>query len=544
LHASKTAARRPPASLADVLREESNAVRSDQPPTAFTDGLDEAAKLRQIRTHAHADPKGTSALCLSGGGIRSATFSLGALQAMARFNILGHFDYLSTVSGGGFAGGWLTAWIHHASIDALNNLGGKATRSTFTTDPCVRGAALTLGELGQSGTEADPIRHLRDFSNYLSPRMGVLSGDTWTLAATVLRNLFLNWLLLAPILMLIQIPPRLVLSLFNFSFQRSYQPPHWVAFGMLGAAVLLSMIAVRHIGLNLPSGTNQGGGARAFLWRCFVPWTASCFLFTLYRAWIIDLGLSWLLFVVLGMAFFTAGWLFYLLVGLLPKDKREFLRLVRAIPILKVGASGAAAGLLLYLMVIVPFPSPTDDVVAYTVFAVPGLILAMAVGGGIFTGLASTDLEDDDREWLARAGSWSIVFALGWVVVGGLVFYGPALLFKAIQDDGAARLLPALGWTAGLAVALIGLSSRTGREQNRRRGEPSPGTARQILTVLASWATRIAVAFFLITLLVSTSALVNLLLTSLPFGLTDDFHNHRAILQRSPRNFCAPWPWG
>ncbi|HTP85275.1 MAG TPA: patatin-like phospholipase family protein, partial [Alphaproteobacteria bacterium] len=41
------------------------------------------------------------ALCLSGGGIRSATFSLGVLQGLAQKGLLEKFHYLSTVSGGG-----------------------------------------------------------------------------------------------------------------------------------------------------------------------------------------------------------------------------------------------------------------------------------------------------------------------------------------------------------------------------------------------------------------------------------------------------------
>src|SRR4051812_23041203 len=52
-----------------------------------------------------------SALCLSGGGIRSASFSLGVLQALASAGLLTRFDYLSTVSGGGFIGGWLQVLI-------------------------------------------------------------------------------------------------------------------------------------------------------------------------------------------------------------------------------------------------------------------------------------------------------------------------------------------------------------------------------------------------------------------------------------------------
>ncbi|WP_156928280.1 hypothetical protein [Bradyrhizobium sp. th.b2] len=41
------------------------------------------------------------ALAISGGGIRSATFALGVLVALARRNLLYQFDYLSTVSGEG-----------------------------------------------------------------------------------------------------------------------------------------------------------------------------------------------------------------------------------------------------------------------------------------------------------------------------------------------------------------------------------------------------------------------------------------------------------
>lgn len=43
-------------------------------------------------------------LALSGGGIRSATFCLGVLRGLARNGVLRRFDYLSTVSGGGYIG--------------------------------------------------------------------------------------------------------------------------------------------------------------------------------------------------------------------------------------------------------------------------------------------------------------------------------------------------------------------------------------------------------------------------------------------------------
>jgi hypothetical protein len=56
-------------------------------------------------------PEGMVGLALSGGGIRSATFCLGILQGLQKLNLLRIFDYLSTVSGGGYVGGWWSAWL-------------------------------------------------------------------------------------------------------------------------------------------------------------------------------------------------------------------------------------------------------------------------------------------------------------------------------------------------------------------------------------------------------------------------------------------------
>src|SRR5471030_3412539 len=50
------------------------------------------------------DASGIPGLAISGGGIRSAVFSLGVLQAMADQQVLKHFGYVSTVSGGSYIG--------------------------------------------------------------------------------------------------------------------------------------------------------------------------------------------------------------------------------------------------------------------------------------------------------------------------------------------------------------------------------------------------------------------------------------------------------
>jgi hypothetical protein len=50
-------------------------------------------------------------LALSGGGVRSASFNLGLLQAFYRHGLIRHVDYLSTVSGGGYIGSYLSALL-------------------------------------------------------------------------------------------------------------------------------------------------------------------------------------------------------------------------------------------------------------------------------------------------------------------------------------------------------------------------------------------------------------------------------------------------
>lgn len=49
-------------------------------------------------------------ICLSGGGVRSAVISLGILNKLEQRGMLEHFDYLTSVSGGGYAGSALSHW--------------------------------------------------------------------------------------------------------------------------------------------------------------------------------------------------------------------------------------------------------------------------------------------------------------------------------------------------------------------------------------------------------------------------------------------------
>jgi hypothetical protein len=116
-------------------------------------------------------------LALSGGGIRSAAFCLGAMQALNERGIIKKVDYLSTVSGGGYIGTSMTAAMSAASE--------HAEQFPFTS---------TLQE-----GEVPAMQHIRDHSNYLFPQ-GLL--NLFSNIVVYLRGLAANIILLLPWLML------------------------------------------------------------------------------------------------------------------------------------------------------------------------------------------------------------------------------------------------------------------------------------------------------------------------------------------------------
>lgn len=265
-----------------------------------------AHRLRALRRCIHEDSPAPAALCLSGGGIRSASFALGVMQGLAKRGLLGQFHYLSTVSGGGYIGGWLTAWIHRR--------GGNVQEvvKQLTHPPTAPGEAEF----------PDPIRYLRMYSNYLSPRGGAFSSDTWTLAAVTLRNMLLNWLVLLPLMLAVLALPRLVVSANQLGVTGTLNGNLRVPANLLqlanfvlalvagvfgGVSVALSRARVRraaspplspHSVRARPPGpwTRRWRGAWAavvrnttgrqgFFWLCFVPLFVSTLAFAVAQAW-------------------------------------------------------------------------------------------------------------------------------------------------------------------------------------------------------------------------------------------------------------------
>ncbi|HTH53303.1 MAG TPA: hypothetical protein VL495_05100, partial [Edaphobacter sp.] len=145
--------------------------------------------------YAVADELKLTGICFSGGGIRSATFNLGILQGLASADRLNSFDYLSTVSGGGYIHQFLASWISCENIEKV-----KQQLQPLPGPP------------SQRSSWPEPLRWLRRYSNYLTPRTGLFAADTWVAFAIWARNTFLNQIVLISSILLILLLPHFYLS--------------------------------------------------------------------------------------------------------------------------------------------------------------------------------------------------------------------------------------------------------------------------------------------------------------------------------------------
>lgn len=136
-------------------------------------------KIETTHEEARNDPYNDAmGLALSGGGIRSATFNLGLLQALERCNIFKSVDYLSTVSGGGYIGSSLTWFM---SKDENNFPFGTSRKD-------------------HGGKSGKILSWLRDHGNYMAPGNGL---DLPSLIVAVLTSILINILILVPLFLFV-----------------------------------------------------------------------------------------------------------------------------------------------------------------------------------------------------------------------------------------------------------------------------------------------------------------------------------------------------
>lgn len=415
-----------------------------------------------------------SALCLSGGGIRSATFNLGVLQALARSKMLPEFDYLSSVSGGGYIASWLQAWIHR-----------QQTQTDTAQEVFAELGGRTEEQVNPLAPEPKPVDHLRQFSNYLTPRLGLFSGDTWTAAATILRNLLLNWLVILPLLAALVVIPQgvylLVQSTVSPSFGRT------LLYVSLVAELLASFSVYYHRRFVRDPDTPSS----RYSLLCVLPVIAAASLLSFT-----GLGYANGPAVVLGAPFWSEanrpilvfsvlwcmavpllGWIVVELLYRLRHDIAPESRHTAKFELASLIISGLAIALLFAVTVrglLLPLYNHPG---LYVMLILPVLLGLYLLARTLFVGLASLSetfvtgaapalVNDGDREWWARLSGWILAIALGWILVSGLCLFGQFLLDKI--TDGAKPLVAAAGGISGVAAALLGSRDKTPSSSNQK----------------------------------------------------------------------------
>jgi hypothetical protein len=215
---------------------------------------------------------GMAGLALSGGGIRSASFCLGVMQALNADGVLKKFNYLSTVSGGGYIGSAMTVSMSNASRDAAAD-----KKLSHETRPVTW--RFPFGQTGQEVGETDETRRLRDRSRYLL-QDGFLSA--LSAISVYLRGVVTNALIVFPLLLvaaaaLVALAPT-TQALMSTPSHRLFDfgTKHWEWTLHAGVIYLFVLIAYAFLVSNIPILSKWARNAGAvvalcILTACFIP---------------------------------------------------------------------------------------------------------------------------------------------------------------------------------------------------------------------------------------------------------------------------------
>jgi hypothetical protein len=405
-----------------------------------------------------------TALCFSGGGIRSASFGLGVLWQLARQSwnpsppasqpggLLHQIDYVSTVSGGGYVGSWLTGWIkrHPQGLDGV--IKELAAPAPTSADP-----------------EPAPVRHLRDYTSYLAPRNGLLSADRWTLAAIFLRNLLLNWSILVPAFAVLLLLP--ILNTYAFSWtQKNIQANH-----LLLIAVSFASIALVCIAWKLPGNYKVQPKKAGFAWvsipLLFSAWALSACVLRARSENVNFDGQFWRLFLMSGVA--HAGLFAIRVASTIQKKGRQHVkRFAREFggQVFACAGSSVFAAWLLWMLaahagpLLVRHGNANGDIRFFASLAVPLIWGAFAVTVVLLNGLSARFDAEEDREWWSRSGAYLLMGVVLWPLAHLLVLYAREITEAARRVffglPGTVSIPALTGLIGGLA-SLAGFSPAT-----------------------------------------------------------------------------------
>jgi patatin-like phospholipase len=428
----------------------------------------EQSELEKIRSRTegkHRLKGQTAGLAFSGGGIRSATFHLGVLQTLAEYELLKQFDYLSTVSGGGYIGSWLARWVQQEGIDEVEKQlpGGPQE------------ARESGKQLSEASPEAPEVNFLRDYSNFLTPRKGLFGADTWAAIASYLRNLLLNQAILISFLAALLLFPWALGRAFVFGGYAGPEP--LVLCFIAGALVVLA------VGCGvLNTSTRSGGKPKKFteqkwvLLTVVLPLFAGAFLLN-YSIWrtpaLWTPGFS----TVAGAAVYVLGHLLgWISTRIVWRREPEAVPSIRNV--LWALPAGIFAGYEVYGLSRLAYywnSIPSEIGLWHAAsWGTPLVVVAFLLAGTLHTGLAKFGLSFEIHEWWARLGGWLMLWSLFWSALFGMAIFAPWEVEK-IQSYMWTKRVVLLAWLVHSGYgALLGWSKKTG---GKSEGESAGGAS-------------------------------------------------------------------
>lgn len=460
--------------------------------------------------HAQAD-----ALCLSGGGIRSAAFSLGVIQALARRRLLRGFRYLSTVSGGGYTGAWLTVCLAQHKGDVCE---------------------VETQVLGHCGAEEPPeLRGLRRFTSFLAPQSGLFSLDTWTDLTLWARNTLVNWAVFLPLFMALAALPLVYLEAAagfaacteghcGYAAHNLAQLLPLLAYPALFLSIVQTCLALpSYCRPDAPPGSPEAGlDGAAILRRILLPSVVWALLAPLILVSWHALPRRVFADIAFG-AFLTALAAYATALPMLAvRQNRVILGWALARDILAwlvaslLGAAFLGVGVMLvarggvtsepvlppaHLFFIVDRPpvseSPGLDLFRLVVAGPAWVLVAETIRAGAYAALREGAWRSDlDREWLARVSALQARVAIAALLLVAIVLLPLALLAKAPNGT---VLGSAAGVLGGPIAAFIGKLPSTAFAAGRQTVTRFAGTLTLVLAAL--------VAVFIAGLLILTAHL-------------------------------------
>jgi hypothetical protein len=162
------------------------------------------ARTRQARLRASAAH--ATGLALTGEGAGGAAFAVGFFQGLASLGLLRQIDYLSAVSGGSYAAGWLAGWLKREGGDPANV--ERQLASSRVVQASASRQYLAAGEVVDE--EPETLRPLRSDAGSVEAGATLLSTDAWIGAFTWARNVVVHLFVLMPLLVLLVAGARLI----------------------------------------------------------------------------------------------------------------------------------------------------------------------------------------------------------------------------------------------------------------------------------------------------------------------------------------------